>query len=153
MLKRDITYEDFDGKQVTETFYFNLSKSELVKMEYSEEGGFGEYLQKVVKAGDSKAILQLFDRIVLDAYGEKSEDGKRFNKSAELSEAFLRSAAYDALFMQLAEDSDAAAKFIQDILPKDLGDEVNAQMPIRPPVTIIPGTPAAPLPVPPPPTS
>jgi len=140
MLKRDITYVDYNGQPVTETFYFNLTKTELVKMEYSQEGGFGEYLQQVVKNQDQKAILALFDKIVLDSYGVKSEDGKRFEKSPELAAQFLSSAAYDALFIELAADSDVAAKFIQDVLPADLGAEAASQMPVRPPVSLTPST-------------
>lgn len=146
MLKRDITYTDFNDNQVTETFYFNVSKSELVELEYSYKEGFGEALQRIIKTEDKGEIIATFKKLVLIAYGEKSEDGKKFIKNDELRAEFVQSAAYDALFMELAVDDKKAAEFIQGVLPKDLSAEVTAAMPQqRPPVSMTPFSTPAPL--------
>ncbi|MET0786532.1 MAG: hypothetical protein ABWY25_07500 [Paenisporosarcina sp.] len=123
MLKRDITYEDFDGEKVTETFYFNLSRSEIIELEVEYKDGLKEALQRIVKAEDSKALIKEFKKIVLMAYGEKSSDGKRFVKSDAIREAFSQTAAYDQLFMELAMDDNAAATFIKGVIPKDFAQE------------------------------
>lgn len=123
MLKRDITFEDFDGEERTETFYFNITKTELMELEVSRREGMKVFLENIVKAENNKELLAQFKNIVLMSYGEKSEDGKRFIKSEELSIGFTQMPAFDALFMELTTDEDAAATFISGILPKGLTDE------------------------------
>jgi hypothetical protein len=140
MLKREISYENFDGEQVTETIYFNISKPEIIELEVEYEGGFGKMMERIVEAEDAKQLIHEFKRIVLLAYGKKSEDGKRFIKSDELREEFSQSAAYNELFMELATDDKAAAAFIKGILPKDLADAVEESstetpLPPAPPTT------------------
>ena len=60
----------------------------------------------------------MFKDIILRAYGEKSADGKRFIKNQELRDAFAQTEAYSDLFMELATDAEAAAKFINGIIPQ-----------------------------------
>lgn len=120
MLKRDITYENFDGETVTETFYFNLMQTEIVKLQVEYDGGMREMLQRIIKSENMEAIIREFQKIVLLAYGQRSEDGKRFIKSAQLREEFSQTAAYDALFMELATDDGKAAEFIAGVIPKQL---------------------------------
>lgn len=120
MLKRDITYKDFNDQEVTETFYFNLTRTEIVELEFSYQGGLEATLKKIIETEDVKAIIQEFKKIVLMAYGVKSEDGKRFIKSEEIRQAFSQTAAYDALFMELATSDDAAAAFVKGIIPSDM---------------------------------
>lgn len=129
MLKKEITYENFDGEETTETFYFNVSKPEIIELEVDVQGGFGRMMERIVEANDTKLLIQEFKRIILLAYGVKSEDGKRFIKSDELREEFTQTAAYSELFMQLALDADAAADFIKAILPRDLSDTLEEVKP------------------------
>jgi hypothetical protein len=83
VLKKRITYEDFNGEEVTEELYFNLSKAELVELELSRPGGMQEHLQKIVESEDGKAIITEFKELILMSYGQRSEDGKRFIKNQE----------------------------------------------------------------------
>ena len=120
MLKKTVTYVDYNGVERTEDFYFNLSKAEVTEMELSVEGGFSKMLEEIVKSKDNVRIMELFKQIVLKAYGEKSADGKRFVKSKELSEAFSQTEAYSEIFMELALDEKAAAAFVNGIMPSNL---------------------------------
>lgn len=120
MLKKTVTYTDYNGVERTEDFYFNLTKAEITEMELSTTGGFAEMLQKVVAAQDAPSIVKVFKDLVLKAYGEKSPDGKRFVKSEEISTAFSQTEAYSQIFMELATDSKAAAAFINGIVPGDM---------------------------------
>lgn len=120
MLKKTITYTDYNGTERTEDFYFNLTKAELMEMELSTSGGLADSIQRIVAAQDAPAIVKIFKDLVLKAYGEKSPDGKRFIKSDEIRDAFAQTEAYSNLFMELATDADAAAKFVNGIVPKDL---------------------------------
>ena len=118
MLKKTITYVDYNGKTRTDDFYFNLSKAELVDMEMSEQGSLSAKLEKIVREEDKSKIVAMFKDIVLKAYGEKSDDGKRFVKSQEIRDGFMQTEAYSDLFMELASNAEAAAEFINGIIPK-----------------------------------
>ena len=122
MLKKTITYEDYEGKTQTRDFYFNLTKSEVIKMENSEAGGLTKLLGKIVQEEDQPKIIEYFDRFVAMSYGEKSADGQRFVKSKELSDSFFACPAYDVLFLELMADSKAAADFINAIIPQYKGE-------------------------------
>lgn len=123
MLKKEITYVDYNGVEKKETFWFNLTKSELMK-EFGAGDGTTETLQRIVDAKDGRALMDNFEKLILKAYGEKSPDGRRFLKSKELSEEFSQTPAYDVLFMELLTNENAAAEFTEGILPADLVTEV-----------------------------
>jgi len=117
MLKKTITYTDYNGTERTEDFYFNLSKSEVMEMEMSTTGGLSTMLTNVVAAQDAPQIIKIFKDLVLQSYGEKSLDGKRFVKNKELSDGFSQTEAYSNLFMELASDAEAATVFVKGITP------------------------------------
>lgn len=117
MLKKTITYTDYNDVERTEDFYFNLTKSELVEMELSTEGGLMSKLERLSGDPDGVEIMQIFKDIILKSYGEKSSDGKRFIKSEEISEAFSQTEAYNTLFMELVTDAEKAAEFAEAIIP------------------------------------
>jgi len=123
VLKKTITYEDFNGEKVSEDFFFHLSKAELVELELSHQGGLSESLQKIIADEDGKSIIAEFKNIILSAYGKRSEDGKRFVKNATVREEFESSEAYSALFMELVTNADTAVEFINGIIPTNLGEE------------------------------
>lgn len=129
MLKKNIKYTDYNGVEREEDFYFNLSKAELMEMEMGIDGGLAEMIQQIVKAQDTPSIIKVFKDIILKSYGEKSADGKRFVKVSEagnpLSVGFSQTEAFSQLFMELATDADAAAKFIKGIIPGDI--EINEE--------------------------
>lgn len=120
MIKKTINYVDYNGVERKEDFYFNLSKAEVMEMEMSTTGGLAEMIKRIVAAQDQPAIIKVFKDLILKAYGEKSADGKRFIKSPELSDSFSQTEAYSILFMELATDADAAAKFVNGIVPADM---------------------------------
>lgn len=120
MLKKTVTYVDYNGVERTEDFYFNLSKAEVAEMELSVEGGFSKMLEEIVASKDNVKIVNLFKQMVLKAYGEKSADGRRFMKSEEIAQAFAQTEAYSEIFMELALNEGAAAAFVNGIMPANL---------------------------------
>lgn len=118
MIVKEITYVDYNGEERKDKFYFNLNKAEIMELELSKEGGLTEYINRIVNSKNANEIVTLFKEIICKAYGEKSIDGKRFIKNAELTDAFLQTEAYSELFMTLATDANAATEFIQGIVPK-----------------------------------
>ncbi len=120
MLKKLIKYTDYDGRERSENFYFYLNKAELMEMELGVDGGMQQMIQLIIDKQDIPKIMEAFKRIILKAYGEKSPDGRRFIKSKELSEAFSQTEAYSNLYMELVTDAQAAAAFINSIVPEEV---------------------------------
>lgn len=125
MLKMNKTYTDYDGTERTEDFYFILSKPELVEMQWSIDGGLKAMIERIIAEKDNVKLFKMFKEIILKAYGEKSADGKYFDKSEELSKRFEHSAAYEAIFMDIVSDDSGkkVADFIEAILPQDIVSE------------------------------
>lgn len=126
MLKKTITYTDYDGTERTEDFYFNLTKAEVMEMEMGTTGGMKKMLEKIVAEKDSKRIVETFKDIIVRSYGVKSPDGKRFIKTDEVVEAFTQTEAYSELFMELATNAQAAAAFINGIVPQGMVEKDTA---------------------------
>ena len=122
MLKKTITYPDYNGSELTEDFYFNLSEAEVMEMELSMDGGLSNYLTRIVQAQNRPQIIKVFKELILKAYGEKSMDGKRFLKSDAISANFAATEAYSQLFMELATDDIKAAEFVNGITPSKKSD-------------------------------
>lgn len=131
MLKKTITYVDYDGNKRTEDHYFNLSKAELTEMEMSENGGFDKFIEQIVKTENNKEIYRLFKEIILMSYGEKSYDGKHFIKKKTvdgqtiyLRDQFEQTEAFSELVMELFSSENAAADFINQVIPKELSEQM-----------------------------
>ncbi|CAK7008523.1 MAG: hypothetical protein EUB_01600 [Eubacterium sp.] len=120
MLKKTITYTDYNGVERTEDFYFHLSKAEITELELSTDGGYAEMITKIINAKDVPSIAKIFKDLIFKAYGEKSDDGKRFVKSEEISTAFSQTEAYSNLYMELATSADKASEFVNSIIPTDM---------------------------------
>lgn len=130
MLSKNIKYTDYNGVEREETFLFNLSKAELMEMEMGTTGGLAEMIKKIINTQDTPSIMEIFKKIILKAYGEKSADGKRFIKigpdGVPLSQAFAETEAYSELYMELVSNADSAAKFVNAIIPKEVSDQAAA---------------------------
>ena len=118
MLKKLINYVDYDGRERSENFYFNLSEAELMDMELETVGGMQKLIQLIIDKQDIPEIIKAFKKIIRASYGEKSPDGRRFIKSEALSEAFTQTEAYSVLYMELISDANAAAAFLNGIVPE-----------------------------------
>ncbi|MEY8515326.1 hypothetical protein AALC25_00090 [Lachnospiraceae bacterium 29-84] len=124
MLKETIVYVDYNDMERTEDYYFNLTEAEIMEMEMSMNGGLAEMIKRIVKSQDFPSIVKIFKEIILKAYGEKSLDGRRFIKSEELSREFSQTEAYSKLFMKLSTDADAAARFMNGIVPRNVAKKM-----------------------------
>lgn len=127
MLKKTITYTDFNDEKRTEDFYFNLTKAEILEMDFSTTGGLDQLIDKIMKTQDVPSLASLFKKIILKSYGEKSPDGRRFIKSEELSKEFEQTNAFSDLYMELATNAQAAADFINGIAPADIREQIKEE--------------------------
>lgn len=128
MYAKKIDYVDYDGNSRSDTFYFNLTKTELTEMEMLTPGGLKNQIEKAIDTKDAPTIVKVFKKLILGAYGEKSADGRRFIKSEALSEEFSQTEAYNILFMELASDDKAVSDFIMHVVPKDVADAMAKQI-------------------------
>lgn len=126
MYVKTITYTDYNGVERTEDFMFHLSEAEVFELQYSKDGGLDKQLDRMTKAKDQVKLVKFFKDLVLKAYGEKSDDGRRFVKSEEISEAFSQTEAYSQIFMELATNVDSAQAFVDGLVPKNLKAQYDA---------------------------
>lgn len=131
MLTKTIKYTNYDGVEMEEKFYFNITKAELTELQLNTPGGYGAYIERIVAAKDVPTLSQLFKDLILMSYGEKSADGKRFLKKApdghRLADDFVQTEAYSELYMELVTDDKAAAAFVNGIIPQGLDQQAIAQ--------------------------
>lgn len=120
MLKKTITYTDYDGNERTETFYFNLSRSEIILLETTTPGGYTAMLQRIIDSKDNIELMHIFTELIKKSYGVKSDDGKRFVKNDQLADDFINSAAFDQMFTEFFTTENAAADFAKGIIPQDI---------------------------------
>jgi len=141
MLKKTITYTDFDGNERTEDFYFHLTDAELMDLELSVSGGFSNMVEKIQQTQDIPKIIEIFKKLIHLSYGVKSPDGRKFMKSKEILDDFLATEAYSQLYMELGTNDEKAAEFINGVVPNKTGmttdellNKVKAENPALAPV-------------------
>lgn len=129
MLKKSITFEDYNGNKITKDHYFNLNKAEIVKWT-TTDGNYSlvDKLESLFKTNNGKAIMDTFDELIRSSYGEPSLDGIRFIKSQDILDSFVQTEAYSVLFMELVTDAKKAADFIKAIIPKDIAADIEKIM-------------------------
>lgn len=125
MYKKTLEYDDFNGEKVKEDLYFNLSKAELMEMNFRSPGGLKNYIESIINANDLNTLTDIFKELLLKSYGVKSPDGRKFMKTQAIREEFECSIAYDIMFTTLASDAKEAAAFINGIIPKELAEEMD----------------------------
>lgn len=137
MLVERIDYVDYDGNKRSEDFYFNFTEAEIQEMNLKTPGGLKARLEKIVQEMDQEKLVEYFKSLILDTYGKKSEDGRRFIKSKELSEEFSQTGAYNKLFMKLTTDTNAAIEFVKGVIPNIPEPTTDAKEPKLPdPATV-----------------
>ena len=127
MIAKTITYTDFNDVERTETFYFHLTEPELAEMEVKAHG-LADYFKRITESKNTEDIMSAFKELLRMSYGVKSDDGRRFIKSEELTQDFISTNAYNELFMELATNEDAAIAFCNGIIPaklREAGDAAN----------------------------
>lgn len=129
MFTKTVTYKDYNGNTRTETHYFNFTEAELAEMEMSAEGGFAARVQRIMDANNKPELIQIIKKFILDAYGIKSDDGRRFMKSDEIRQAFIENPAYSEIFMELATNAEAAADFVNRVAPEGIRKNIPAAIP------------------------
>lgn len=126
MLKKTITFVDYDGNTRTEDHYFNFNEVEALKLELMEKGGLTEKINRIIAAQDIPVIMETFEDFIKKSYGIKSPDGREFMKSEEITRKFMQTEAYSKFMMELCTKDGAAAEFVNAIIPTAQQQVTNA---------------------------
>ena len=128
MIKKTVTYKDFDGNERTEDFYFHLTEQELTEWELSVDGGLSGVLRRIVNSKDNKKLIEIFKDLLTRSYGVKTPDGRGFVKNKEVLNDFIYTQAFSDIYMELATDDKAASEFVNGIIPANLAAEARKEM-------------------------
>lgn len=146
MYKKTITFENFEGEKVTKDLYFNLTKAELTKLQLSYKDGFDKYVESIIHPVDGevepKKLMDLFEMLILKAYGVRNEDG--FIKDEQKAKAFMTTEAYSELFMELLSNEKSQTEFFLGIVPKDLAAQAKDELEKKNAENVLPGPGATP---------
>lgn len=125
MLAKKIKYVDFDGVERNETFYFNISEAEATELELEEDGGLISLIMRLIEAQNVPKLFKVFKKLIGLSVGEKSNDGKYLMKSDEITAKFFATNAYNNLFMEIISSPDAAANFVNSIVPANVAAQAS----------------------------
>lgn len=126
MLVRTFNYTDFNGQKRSDTWYFNLSRAELLKMELGAWGGLDAMLKRLMREENPEKIMDMFEKVILSAVGEKSPDGRKFVKNDTIREDFKATQAYSDLFFELVTDPAKANAFLKGCVDEELAAAITA---------------------------
>ena len=139
MLKKNITYNNYEGNPETKTFYFNLSRFEWLELEAYTKGGLTENLKHALETNNLKKTIDLLKRILLRAYGERDLETGEFIKSEVLAIKFSKTEAFSELFYELAYDERKSNEFFSGLIPVELRDKIaEDQLNARKNISVLP---------------
>lgn len=115
MISKTIKYVDYNGVEKEQTYWFNMSRADLMDLEADTDGGWENTLRKLIKEQDGRKAYKFFEKFIKDSYGVKTEDGG-FDKDPKHLRAFRNSEAYSELIWSLVEKPEEAAAFINGIV-------------------------------------
>lgn len=124
MYVKKIKYTNYNGEERERRFYFNLSKAEVLNMELSTNGGYENYISRIVETRDQHELIRMFKELIKMSYGVKSDDGEMFIKNDKVFSEFEQSEAYSEFYMELVTNTESAIEFINGIMPQALMAEV-----------------------------
>lgn len=142
MLKKSITYTDYDGYEKTDVLYFHLNKFEWLELETYTKGGLIENLEHALETNNSKKTIDLLKKIILRAYGEKNPETGAFEKDDDISIRFSKTEAFSELFYELAYNEESSKAFFMGLIPADARDEAERMLKEqeKPQIVALPGT-------------
>lgn len=130
MIKKHISYHDFDGDQREDDFYFSLNQVQFARINGLFPNGLEEYLNKIIKDKNADELFRVVDILVSEAYGERQ--GNSFVKVApngqKLSDFFVNTEAYDNLITELLKDDKSLLDFLTGCLHQDAQMRVKSEL-------------------------
>lgn len=125
MFQREITYDNLDGESVKATYWFGLDASEIALLKMTHKRDIGEYFNRIIRSEDNLEIMTMFQELLKLGVGRR--EGQRFDKSKDVKDEFVQTGAMNALFFELIQTKDQGASFINDMFPKKLIEQYEAE--------------------------
>lgn len=113
MYRKVLKYVNYNGVPVEEPLYFNYTKPELLRLQrkYGVHD-LADHLTLIAGSGDPNRMIPVIEDIIINAYGEKTEDGKSFMKTDHIQAKFENSMAYAELFELLLTNPTELQEFV-----------------------------------------
>jgi hypothetical protein len=128
MLSREIKFNDFAGNPRTEEHYFHIGAKQIADMNKNHPGGIIAWLQQVQAGKDQVKALEFLEELIRASHGVRSPDGSKFDRDADITDAFVNSPAYDQLIFELGQSEEATISFIMAVFPQAMADQAQAVM-------------------------
>lgn len=127
MIKKTITFTDFDGVEKTKTFYFNLTQAEMSRMAIEEGWYLSDKVLEIARSKDVPRIVNILEDIVLRAYGERTADGgflKKRPDGTRLADIFVTSMAYNEMYCEFIKEPEKFVEFVNSLVPADMNKQI-----------------------------
>ena len=135
MFQKEVSYNDlFTGELKKKTLLFNLTKKELMDYAASQETrDLSAYIAKIQEDEDKSKMYNLFNDLVLRAYGERTETGgftKKDRFGNPLANEFETTEAYSNFIVGMLEDpsGNALNEFFAKVIPAEMALDVKKAM-------------------------
>lgn len=140
MIKKTITYTDYNDNKVTEDFYFNFTALELIEKELTI-GGLKDKIAELQETQDAETAYNLFKSFILEAYGEKTDDGRYFEKEdangRPLWKKFASSPACSDMIVEFVMNPELGAQFIESTIPTKMVADAKAAQAAQDPKNVV----------------
>lgn len=123
MFKHTVEYTDFNGNQRKDDLYFHLSLPEVTRITAEIGKDINEYIKELTDNKDLNELLKFIEMVMLNSYGQKTMDGRTFQKTPEIRHAFEHSQAYAEIFEQFMTNPDLARKFGEKVADSGKGQK------------------------------
>lgn len=129
MLKRTVTYKNFDGEEVTENLYFHMTKVELVEAEAESGGRISESFKALQENQNALDFMLALKTLIKISYGIKRPDGKFVKRwdGQDVFDEFSASEAYSAFVWGMMQDANEMAAFFNGVITPDMVAEVESK--------------------------
>lgn len=131
MIRKTLTYLDYEGQEHTKDFYFSLNQTEFALMNNRLPGGFDAYLKRIQEDHNEEKLLELLIMFIEEGYGIRESDDdfvKEDEQGRKLGKRFKCTEACDNLITELFEKENNIGAFLTGMLPQSIQGKVNASI-------------------------
>lgn len=123
MIRKTLTYKDYEGVEHTKDFYFSLNQTEFALMNNKMPGGFEAYLKRIQEDHNEEKLLEMLVWFIEEGYGIRMGDDdfiKEDEVGRKLGKRFRCTEACDNLITELLEKENNIGTFLIGMLPESL---------------------------------
>lgn len=115
MISKTIKYVDYNGVEKIGTYWFNMSRADLIELEMTSDGGWFDRIKQLISEQRVPEAYRMIEQFIKDSYGVKTADGG-FDKDPKYLKAFRDSEAYSELIFGFVEHPDQFADFVNGVV-------------------------------------